>query len=101
MLFRWSSIVGSIRCKANFNIIEQNNDFGLNMYDAHYPNLDPQIGRLWQIDARPNEMVSPYSAMMNNPIKFSVPLSDMAWVINKMEFTVAWLMTRLKIRCIK
>ncbi len=66
--------------KYKFNGIEQNDDFDLNMYDAFYRNLDPQIGRFWQIDPKPIEMVSPYAAMLNNPILFSDPLGDTTWI---------------------
>ncbi len=74
---------GSPENKAKFNNIELNNDFDLNMYDAHYRNLDPQIGRFWQLDPRPNEMVSSYAAMLNNPILFSDPMGDTTWVYNQ------------------
>jgi RHS repeat-associated protein len=74
---------GNPENKAKFNSIEQNNDFDLNMYDAFYRNLDPQTGRFWQIDPKPNESVSPYTAMLNNPIKFSDPLGDTTWVYNQ------------------
>jgi|GEM_PF-4384697 len=73
--------------KYKFNGIEQNNDFGLNMYDAHYRNLDPQPGRFWQIDPKPNENFSPYAAMANNPILYSDPLGDT--VINGQKFEAA------------
>jgi RHS repeat-associated protein len=64
--------------KYKFNGIEQNNDFDLNMYDAFYRNLDPQIGRFWQIDPKLEEaeIFSPYSAMGNNPILYADPLGD-------------------------
>ncbi len=62
--------------KQKFNGIEQNNDFDLNMYDAFYRNLDPQIGRFWQIDPKPNEMYSSYSALQNSPIRYFDPLGD-------------------------
>lgn len=56
--------------KYKYNGIEQNTDFDLNMYDAFYSNLDPQIGRFWQIDPETNnlESYSPYESMGNNPI---------------------------------
>ena len=66
--------------RLKFNGIEQNNDFDLNMYDAHYRNLDPQIGRFWQLDPKPNETFSSYAAMANNPILYSDPLGDTTWV---------------------
>jgi len=71
---------GTPENKAKFNSIEQNNDFDLNMYDAHYRNLDPQIGRFWQIDPKieGTELFSPYSSMLNNPIRCVDPLGDSA-----------------------
>ncbi|MBS1918616.1 MAG: hypothetical protein JST17_00015 [Bacteroidetes bacterium] len=69
--------------KYKFNGIEQNSDFDLSMYDARYRNFDPQIGRFWQIDPKPNEHVSSYAAMLNNPISFSDPLGDTTWLYNQ------------------
>lgn len=63
-----SKSAGGMENKKKFNGIEQNNDFDLNIYDAFYRNLDPQLGRFWQIDSKPNETFSPYAAMANNPI---------------------------------
>ena len=71
---------GTPNNKYKFNSIEQNNDFDLNMYDARYRNLDPQIGKFWQIDPKPNETFSLYAAMANNPILYSDPLGDTTWV---------------------
>lgn len=62
--------------KSKFNGIEQNTSFDLNMYDALYRNLDPQIGRFWQIDPKLVDEASPYSAMGNNPISMVDPLGD-------------------------
>ncbi|MBX3238282.1 MAG: hypothetical protein KIT80_05815 [Chitinophagaceae bacterium] len=62
--------------KFKYNGIEQNNDFDLNMYDAFYRNFDPQVGRWWQIDPKPNDSESPYAAMGNNPISHSDFLGD-------------------------
>ncbi|MDR6338931.1 RHS repeat-associated protein [Filimonas zeae] len=74
-----ASLFGIPENKIKYNGIEQNNDFDLNMYDAFYRNLDPQIGRFWQIDPKIEqgyENVSTYSSMHNNPILISDPLGD-------------------------
>ncbi len=67
---------GSPPNKAKFNGIEQSNDFDLNMYDAFYRNLDPQIGRFWQIDPKFDWDESSYVALKNNPISFEDFLGD-------------------------
>ena len=73
--------------KFKFNGIELNNDFDIAMYDAFYRNLDPQIGRFWQIDPEieAQESFSPYESMGNNPISNVDPLGDF-----KTKFGAKW-----------
>jgi len=55
---------------------ELNQQLGINLYETTFRSLDPQIGRLWQLDPRPDPMGSLYATMAGNPILFSDPLGD-------------------------
>lgn len=73
-----SKAINIIPNKYKYNGIEHNADLDLNMYDAYYRNLDPQIGRFWQVDPEFDnlEQTSPYESMGNNPIGYTDPLGN-------------------------
>lgn len=75
-----SQAAGTLTNKFKFNGGElQNQEFsdlsGLEMYDAHYRQLDPQLGHWWQLDpymeAHPN--ISPYAFVNDNPMNYCDP----------------------------
>jgi RHS repeat-associated protein len=73
-----SRAFGRLENKIKYNSIELERGLGLNVYDAQFRELDPQIGRWWQIDPKTDEMLmwSTYASNYNNPIRFADPLGD-------------------------
>jgi RHS repeat-associated protein len=67
---------GGAENKKKYQNYEYNNDFDINLYESFYRSHDPQLGRFWQIDPKPNELESQYAAMGNNPIKNIDVLGD-------------------------
>ncbi|MGN7721767.1 DUF6443 domain-containing protein [Chitinophaga sp. 22620] len=70
--------VGKLENRYKYNGIEKIGDLGLEDYDALFRELDPQIGRWWQVDPKIEsmEMWSPYASNYDNPIRFNDFLGD-------------------------
>ncbi|WP_205514711.1 RHS repeat domain-containing protein [Longitalea arenae] len=64
--------------RKRFNGIEHATDLELNQYDVFYRTFDPQVGRFCLIDPKIEsaESWSPYTAMLDNPIRYMDPLGD-------------------------
>ncbi len=69
-----ASQIGAIN-PYKYNGILQDNDFNLNVYSALYRNLDPVIGRWWQVDPLADNAPhwTSYRFGFDNPVNFSDP----------------------------
>jgi RHS repeat-associated protein len=67
---------GAAENKKKFNGYEENKDFDINWLESFYRTYDPQLGRFHQVDPKPTESQSLYSAMLNNPISIFDLLGD-------------------------
>jgi RHS repeat-associated protein len=77
-----SKAIGRVENKKKYNGYEENKTFDLNLYETFYRMHDPQLGRFWQIDPKPNEFESLYAAMGNNPVLRNDPFGDTTVYVN-------------------
>ncbi|MBO9205249.1 MULTISPECIES: RHS repeat domain-containing protein [Niastella] len=80
--------------KKKFNGIEKEDGLVIEIYDAQLRELDPQLGRWWEIDPKVENMEnwSPYASNYDNPIRYSDPLGDVGQ--SCCEGLVNWLSDR-------
>lgn len=73
-----SKAVGILQNRKKYNGIEFENDLDINTYDAFFRELDPQIGRWWQVDPKTEDMEqwSQYASNYDNPVRYNDPLGD-------------------------
>ncbi len=66
--------------KKKYQNYELLSDFDINFYESFYRTHDPQLGQFRQIDSKVDSFFScsPYVSMLNNPIKFTDFLGDIA-----------------------
>jgi len=70
--------MNSNRFRYTFNSIESIDDFGLNVNNATYRVLDPELGRWWSSDPEATSLMglTPYNSMNASPLMYSDPDGD-------------------------
>jgi RHS repeat-associated protein len=66
-----SKAAGKLLNKYKYNGIEYESSFNINIGEAFFRTHDPQTGRWFQLDPKPDYSFSLYSAMKNNPTLYS------------------------------
>src|SRR5690606_13842616 len=76
----WSPTI-DVGNRYQYNGIEYDESFGLNLNFATFRTLDASTGRWWGVDSQAEMMLgfSPYNSMANNPISYTDPEGDIAW----------------------
>ena len=80
---------GRLENKKKFNGYEENKTFDLNWLESLYRTYDPQLGRFWQLDPKPTDFESLYSAMGNSPMLKNDPLGDTIVLPNATDVFIA------------
>jgi RHS repeat-associated protein len=75
MAYDWTNNV-AIDNKYQYNGMEMNDDFGLNLNLTVFRSYDPALARWHQFDPKNPFEMSPYCGMANNPILYSDMLGD-------------------------
>ncbi len=78
----WMGASNTDHTAYQYNGIEHVADFDLDVNMALYRTLDPLTGRWWQVDPKADLMMgwSPYNSMWNNPISYTDPEGDFAFL---------------------
>src|SRR5690606_31771183 len=73
----WSPTI-DVENRYQYNGMEYDQSFGLNLNFATFRTLDASTGRWWGVDmkAKSYSMQTPYNSMLNNPVRYIDPSGD-------------------------